>query len=296
VKTVTTRASLFAYLGLLRPRQWAKNLLVAAAPFAAGVLSSRRVAALVGVGFVAWVLVAGGGYVLNDLRDVAADRRHPRKRNRPLAAGRVAPDRALLLGVGCVAAGLGVGVVAAGAGFAALLAGYVALTVAYSWGLKQVALLDVAVIAVGFVLRAVSGGVLVGVPISGWFLLVVAAGAVFVAAGKRHGERAELGAGGGGHRAALDGYPAGFLETLVVVAAAVMALGYAGWAFAGPGRVAGVWPSVSVVPFLLVVGRYSRLVFAGRGGEPEALFLTDRTLQGLLVAWAALLALGLGVA
>jgi len=175
-----------------RPKQWMKNVLVAAAPGAAGVLGQRRVLEHTALAFVAFCLVASGTYLLNDVRDIESDRRHPTKQRRPIAAGDVPEGLAIVVGIIVIAAGLAVGV-AVNWKFSVVLGVYMAITVAYTVRLKHVTVVDIAAVASGYVIRAVAGGVAVPVPISEWFLIVAAAGSLFMVAGKRHGEHLDLG-------------------------------------------------------------------------------------------------------
>src|SRR5918992_5892792 len=177
----------------MRPKQWLKNLLLLAAPGAAGVLLEPDVAWRVGLAFAAFCLAASGGYLVNDVRDAPADRRHPRKRYRPVADGRVSERVALLVGAGLIALGLAVGAVA-GWELLAALAVYCALVHAYTMWLRHLPVLDLATVAAFFVIRAVAGGLAAGVPLSRWFLIVASFGAVFIVSAKRAGESVALGA------------------------------------------------------------------------------------------------------
>src|SRR4051794_18763381 len=169
----------------LRPKQWLKNVLVLAAPGAAGVLGQGDVLANVALAFVAFCAASSGTYLLNDVRDVEADRLHPRKRARPIAAGTVPGWLAVALAVVLLVAGL---VVAASVGVKLLvvLAAYIALTSSYTLWLKHIEVVDIVAIASGFILRAVAGGAAAGVPLSRWFIIVASFGSLFIVAGKRH--------------------------------------------------------------------------------------------------------------
>ncbi|MDQ4129422.1 MAG: UbiA family prenyltransferase, partial [Actinomycetota bacterium] len=157
------------FVGLLRsarPRQWAKNVLVFAAPAAAGVLLKPVPLARTLGAFGIFCLAASGVYFFNDIADVVEDRRHPRKRFRPIAAGVVPIRLATVMALGMLASSVLGGWLALGLPFASVVAGYVALTFAYSLWLKHIAIVDLAGVAAGFVLRAIAGGVATGVPIS----------------------------------------------------------------------------------------------------------------------------------
>ena len=276
----------------LRPKQWVKNVLVLAAPAAAGVLFEPSVLVDAAVAFLCFSLVAGGTYLLNDALDVEADRRHPRKRHRPIAAG-IVP-----VGVGKIAAALvlalGLGLAAALADWrlAVVLAVYVVLMQAYSLGLKRIAVIELAIVSSGFVLRAIAGGVATDVELSTWFLLVTSFGSLFIVAGKRHAEVMTLGTGAVGHREALREYPEGFVQYVGAVAAAVAIMAYCLWSLIEV-RDNQLWFELSIVPFVLAILRYALLSARGEAGAPEDVFASDRTLQVLGVLW--LLVYGAGV-
>lgn len=285
-------ASAIDYLRLCRPKQWIKNLLVAAAPFAAGVMNDAATILTVVLAIVAFSVVASGVYAINDARDFEADRHHPKKRTRPVASGRISPASALSFGGVLVAVGVGIGVLTGSLGFAAIVSIYALTTISYSIWLKHVALIDIAIIAFGFLLRAVSGAVLVDVPISAWFLIVTTFAALFIAAGKRLSERMSLEESGSNHRAALDDYAPGFIEFLLGVSTAVILVSYSLWALEVQDGASGIpWAAISLGPFVLGVLRYAQLIYLGRGGEPEELVLGDRGLQAAGVIWVMAMAL-----
>ncbi len=284
--TNQTQASIADYVILARPKQWAKNILVLAAPFAAGVLDQTQAIATVIAGVVAFSIVSSAMYAINDAADYEADRHHPRKQHRPVASGRIAPSSALTFGAVLLIAGLALAIAIGSAAFTLVLATYGAITIAYSIWLKQVALLDIVVIAIGFVLRAIGGAVLVDVPISNWFIIVVAFAALFIAAGKRFGERAELEGGGHSHRMALADYAPGFIEFLLGVSATVVVLAYSLWGFEIQDTAGSVpWAVISIAPFVVGLLRYAQLIFLGRGGEPEQVLFSDRGIQVIGFIW-----------
>ena len=200
-----------ALLRTARPKQWLKNVLVFSAPAAAGVLDEPRHLAETFVAFAAFCLAASGTYFLNDALDHEADRQHPVKRSRPIAAGALDPGVAKGVAVVLVLAGIGLAAPLNGGRLAAVVGGYVALTFSYSTWLKHEAVLDLAAVAAGFVLRAIAGGVATNVGISDWFLIVAGAGSLFIVTGKRHAEQVELGDAGIGHRSTLGAYSTQFL-------------------------------------------------------------------------------------
>src|SRR3954469_8039125 len=193
-----------------RPKQWMKNVLVVAAPAAAGVLTQRSVILDTIVAFVAFSLAASGTYFLNDSLDVEADRRHAKKRFRPIAAGVVPVTTARIVGVILLAAGIGVSFLANWR-LALVIGIYVTLTTTYSIWFKHVAVIDLGFVAAGFVLRLIAGAVAVDVRISVWFIVVGSFGSLFMIAGKRHAEHLELGVDRAGHRATLEDYSVEYL-------------------------------------------------------------------------------------
>jgi len=290
--TPSPSAQAAGLLRAARPRQWLKNVLVLAAPAAAGVLTRPSVALGVGLAFVAFCLVASGTYLLNDARDLEADRRHPTKRHRPIAAGVVSPRLAVASGVLVLALGLGLAA-AVSLKLLAVVAGYLVLTTAYTLKLRHVAVLDIATVASFFIIRAVAGGVAVDVPLSRWFLIVASFGSLFMVAGKRAGEYAELGDDRTATRATLGVYSLTYLREIRVIAAAVTLLAYCLWAFeqSAPDA-AHPFFELSIVPFVLFILRWALLLEADRERAPEDLVLGDRGLQAAALAWAVTFGLG----
>jgi decaprenyl-phosphate phosphoribosyltransferase len=278
-----------------RIKQWPKNVLVFAAPGAAGVLT-HWVPLLHSLGaFAVFCAVSSGTYFINDAADADSDRLHPGKRYRPVAAGVV--SKPLAVGVGAALMVLGV---AAGAAIAwrlgVVLAIYIAVQLGYTFYLKHQPIFDLAAIAGGFVLRAIAGGVAVPVPVSEWFLIVATFGSLLMVTGKRVAEHAELGAERGAHRATLDVYSSSFLRTVLAISAGGAILGYCLWAFSLQTALAHhrdpIWYQLSIVPMIIALLRYTFLVEAGRGAKPEELVFADHPLQVLGAVWAVLFALG----
>lgn len=275
-----------------RPRQWIKNVLVFAAPAAAGVLTSPDALWRTVLAFVAFSLAASGTYCINDAQDREADRRHPRKCRRPVAAGIVPVRVAWGAGAAFAVGGVALAALTVGGPLALAVAGYLVLTTSYSTWLKHVAIVDIAAISAGFVIRAVGGAVAVDVALSDWFLIVVSFGALFIAAGKRTAERAALGEDRGGHRPTLEIYTGPFLRHVSLVATSVTIIAYCLWAFDAIGSTGNAWLTISIVPFVLGMLRYGLLVEHGYGEAPEELVLGDRSLQAFGALWAALFVVG----
>lgn len=282
---------LAAYVRLARPKQWVKNVLVVAAPGAAGVLGEPSALASTAIAFACFCLAASGTYFLNDAIDAEADRSHPVKRNRPVAAGVISRPAAIIGGIVLVVASIGLAFVARWP-LAVVVAAYLAQTTLYSVWLKHEAVLDLACVASGFVLRAVAGGVAVPVPISPWFLIVTGAASLFMVTGKRHAELVDLGSGAVAHRRALAGYSAAYLGYVRAVTSTTAVVAYCLWAFEVSDRTGStVGFRLSIIPFVLAILRYGLLLDRGGGGAPEDLVFSDRVLLALGGLWAVVFAL-----
>jgi decaprenyl-phosphate phosphoribosyltransferase len=280
-----------ALLRLARPKQWSKNVLVVAAPGAAGVLLQPLPAFRTLVAFVCFCLAASSTYFINDALDVESDRAHPRKRYRPIAAGEVTVQTAIACGVVLAIAAVVLSF-AARWQLALVIGGYFLLTLAYSLWLKHEPVLDLGAVAAGFVLRAIAGGVAVGVSISPWFLIVAGAGSLFMVTGKRSAELRQVGAGAISHRRSLDGYTESFLGYVRGVASSVAILAYCLWAFEKSSTVGEqAWFELSIVPFTLGVLRYALLLSQGQGEAPEEAVLSDRVLLGIGFVWVVCFAI-----
>jgi decaprenyl-phosphate phosphoribosyltransferase len=287
------RHRLPALVRLARPKQWIKNVLVIAAPGAAGVLGEGTAIVRTSVAFVCFCLAASGTYFLNDALDVDADRRHPSKRHRPIASGEVSVNTAITGGVLLVLAAIVLSFTARWQ-LSLIVGGYLIQTVLYSLWLKHEAVLDLACVASGFVLRTIAGGVAVGVTISPWFLIVAGSASLFMVTGKRHAEMMELGEHAGGHRLTLAVYSREFLSYVRAVSSSVTILAYCLWAFEKSAAVGNpVWFELSIVPFVLGILRYALLLEQGRGGAPEELVLSDRVLLAMGAMWAVFFALAI---
>jgi decaprenyl-phosphate phosphoribosyltransferase len=287
--TTSTRSGtrLPALLRAARPKQWVKNVLVVAAPVTAGTIFEPEVLRGTLVAFVAFTLAAIGVYLVNDVRDVEEDRAHPTKRLRPIAAGELSPRVAVAVALVAFAAGTGVATFATTALVVVVLS-YIVLSLAYSMALKDQAVIDLAIVAAGFVLRATAGGVASGIVLSQWFLLAAAFGSLFMVAGKRYSELRELGDKAATSRRSLGSYSLGYLRFVWTLSATILIATYCLWAF----EVQAEWhrpvfAQVSIAPFVLGILRYSADIDHGTAGAPEDIVLRDRALQALGVLWAA---------
>ncbi|MFI5683615.1 decaprenyl-phosphate phosphoribosyltransferase [Streptomyces sp. NPDC051636] len=291
------RALLGGLLRAARPRQWIKNILVLAAPAAAGRLFSRHALTQVCLVFVLFTACAAAVYLINDARDAEADRAHPTKCRRPVAAGQVPVPVAYATGAALAVLTPAAAVWLASPAVAALLTAYLGMQLAYCVSLKHVLVVDLAVVTTGFLARAVIGGVALGIPLSRWFLITTGFGALFMVSAKRYSEAVQMTGQAGATRALLTEYTTGYLRFVWQLAAGVAVLAYCMWALEEGGVPhASVlpWRQLSMIAFILAILRYA--VFADRGtaGEPEDVVLRDRALALIGAAWLAMY--GLAVA
>ncbi|WP_430381466.1 decaprenyl-phosphate phosphoribosyltransferase [Streptomyces arenae] len=291
---VTPGGLLTGLLKTTRPKQWVKNALVIAAPAAAGRLFSVSALLREALVFALFTACAAAVYLINDARDAEADRAHPTKCRRPVAAGRVPVPVAYAVG----------GVLAVLAPLLAarltpplvpvLLVAYLAVQLAYCVALKHVLVVDLVVVTTGFLMRAMIGGVALGIPLSRWFLITTGFGALFMVSAKRYSEAVQMAGKAGATRALLTEYTTGYLRFVWQLAAGVAVLAYCLWALeghGGPGPGLLPWRQLSMVAFILAILRYA--VFADRGtaGEPEDVVLRDRALALIGLAWLTMYAL-----
>lgn len=282
-------------LRTMRVKQWTKNVLVFAAPGAAGVLTHTTPLLHTLAAFGLFCAVSAGTYFLNDALDAPADRKHPVKCHRPVAAGVIGVPAALVMAAALMAGGVALGTLLR-AQLGIVLGIYVVLQIAYSSYLKHLPIYDLTCVAGGFLLRAIAGAVAVPVTVSEWFLIVTTFGSLLMVTGKRLAEHAELGEDRGGHRATLDAYSTTFLRIVVALSATGAVVGYSLWAFslqtAAIHHHDGIYYQLSIIPVLLALLHFTFLIDRGKGARPEELVLGDHQLQLMGVIWAVLFALG----
>lgn len=274
----------------LRPKQWVKNVLVLAAPLAAGTEAwTSRTALDVLLAFVVFCFGASSIYLVNDARDVDSDREHPTKRFRPIASGMLPINLAYAMAVVLIVAALGLSFLATDGFALALVIGiYIALQLGYCFGWKHIPVIDIALVSSGFMLRTMAGGVAANIDLSQWFLLVAAFGSLFMASGKRYAELLLAQETGAKIRKALEGYTATYLRFVWTLSATAVVMSYALWGFQLSNSVEGaaaVWYQISMVPFVIAILRYAAKVDGGHGGAPDEIALEDRVLQMLAAAW-----------
>ena len=275
-----------------RPKQWIKNLLVLTAPLASGTITHEQTLGPVAIAFLAFCLAASAVYYANDALDVEADRAHPTKCNRPIAAGIIPIRLAWVCVAVLAAAALAVAYLDNGATLA-VIAVYLAMHLSYSAWFKHVLVLDLALVAAGFLLRAMIGGVAAGIPLSQWFLLTTGFASLFMVSGKRYSELLLMGDDAAVTRRSLAGYTQSYLRFVWQTMVGLTILTYSLWAFdLGQGDRGIRWHEISIVPWAFIFLRYAMFVDAGQAGEPEEVVLGDKVIMAIGLAWLVLFSLG----
>lgn len=282
---IIARMQTIDVIRLVRPRQWIKNLAVFAALIFAGELLDASSALITALAFVSLNLVSGGLYAINDAVDAERDRQHPVKCERPVANGAVSRWQACVIGGFMLAGGLALAT-ALDPGFLAAVVGYLVMQLLYAAVLKHVAIVDMLVIAFGFVIRAVAGALVINVPVSPWLVLCTGLLALFLASAKRRHELLLLRERSADHRPVLREYNAELLDSFMVTLSAATITSYALYTFfetRAPG-----YSMMLTIPFVIYgVLRYQSLVLMNGGGaKPEEVLLSNRPTMMAVGLWA----------
>lgn len=278
------------FISAMRPQQWGKNLLVVVAPLAGGRLLEPDVALRVIFAFAIFATASSAMYLLNDVADRHRDAAHPVKRDRPIASGRLTVRRAVAGSIVLSAMALSGAALLGPSTLVGVIALYIGATVIYTLRLKHEPLYDVVLVASGFLLRAIAGGVATGTTISTWFLVTATFGALFIAAGKRASEHANSTGEAGATRPSLAAYTPGYLRFLWMLAATVTVTAAAVWGLEV--ATASARPSLaqaSVAPFTLAILRYAWWIDRAEAEAPEEVLRNDRGLLALGSVWVLLL-------
>ena len=279
-----------------RPKQWIKNGLVLAAPALGGALGTADGLASALIALVAFTLASAGTYLINDARDAEADRLHPVKRLRPIAAGTVSVRTGYTVGGLLMIGALVLGALTLPHAFLGVLAAYLIVTLLYMAGVKDVPIWEMAFVAAGFVLRLVGGGAATGTRLSGWFLVVGGATAFFIVVTKRKAEIAELELGASRHRPSLAGYSHDILLVAQAVSFAVAITAYALWSFTGTATAgASIWLELSIVPLFMIMLRFGQQAEVAKVSAPEEILFRDPQLVTMIVLWLVLVVVGTGI-
>lgn len=276
---------LTALLKTMRPRQWTKNGFV----FFALVFDKQlfKVPALIDTlaGFALFCLISSAVYIFNDLADIEADRQHPEKKYRPLPSGKLSQGVAWTAGILLVIVSVGLGWFLSRP-FAAVVAVYFFINILYSRWLKHVPILDVLIVAAGFVLRVHAGTTLITVErFSPWLYMVTTLGALYLGFGKRRAELALLSKGAGSHRKVLDGYTIPLLDQYITIVSAATILAYSLYTFFAP-NLPQNHTMMLTIPFMAyIIFRYLYIIqVTHEAGAPEEVLLTDRPMQIAIVS------------
>jgi 4-hydroxybenzoate polyprenyltransferase len=276
-----------ALIKTMRPRQWTKNIFI----FAALVFDKQLFVAESFVrtleGFFLFCLISSSVYIFNDLADVEADREHPEKKNRPIPSGKLPVSIAWMAGIALAIIAIGLGFLLSPA-FAGVVAGYFVLFIAYSKWLKHIPILDVLIIAAGFVLRVHAGITLIAVErFSPWLYVVMTLLSLFLGFGKRRAELALLAQDAGSHRKVLEGYTLPLLDQYIMIVSGTTIVAYSLYTFSAP-NVPENHSMMLTIPFVVyTIFRYMYLIEVNHaGGAPEEVLLTDRPFQIAMALWA----------
>jgi 4-hydroxybenzoate polyprenyltransferase len=267
-------------LKTMRPRQWTKNGFVFFALVFDKQLFHLAPFMRTMAGFALFCLVSSAVYIFNDLADIEADRQHPEKKNRPLPSGQLSQTAAWTAGILLVGLSLSLGWILSSA-FAGVLALYFLINLAYSRWLKHVPILDVLIIAAGFVLRVHAGTTLIEVErFSPWLYVVTTLGALYLGFGKRRSELALLAHGAGSHRKVLEGYTLPLLDQYITIVSAATILAYSLYTFSAP-NLPENHSMMLTIPFMAyIIFRYLYIIqVSHRAGAPEEVLLADRPMQ-----------------
>ena len=274
------------YLKLIRPFHWVKNLLIFVPLFFSGQLFNLNKLFLLVLGFIAFSFVASSVYIVNDIQDADKDRKHPKKRFRPIASGRISKQHAVIFLIFLLIISVGIMIYLAREshntwgtfGFPIF---YLVMNVAYSNGLKNFPLVDVVIIAVGFVIRLLYGGVLVNITISDSLLLTVISASMFLGFGKRRNELRK----GTSTRKVLKVYSIGFLDKIMYVFIGLTLVFYSLWSIAGN------WLLVYTVPLaMVIVEDYCLIIESGSSdGDPAEVLKHSESLLVLLILFILML-------
>ena len=278
------------YIQLIRPKHWAKNLFLFVPPFFAGKFFELDKIGLLTGGFVAFSFLASSIYIINDYRDIEDDKKHPEKRKRPLASGSVNKNVAIILSCVLTIAGAVIAYLLDSSGKFLFIAGlYYLLNLSYSFGLINIALVDILILAAGFVLRVKAGAQLAAVSTTEWFIIMTFLLALFLAIAKRRDDVLLKMNTGSDMRKSIRGYSLDFLNTLLGLFCAILIVSYVNYtispaAFEKFGHRL-YYTALFVIAALM---RYLQITFIhNKAGSPTDVLYKDRFIQVTLVLWAA---------
>ena len=276
-----------ALIKTMRPRQWPKNIFIFAALVFDKQLFEIDAFLRTLAGFALFCLISSSVYIFNDLADVEADRQHPEKKNRPIASGKLPVSAAWVAGIAIVIMTFAMAWLLS-PGFEFVVVLYFVLNMAYSKWLKHIAILDVLIIAAGFVLRVHAGVTLIAVErFSPWLYIVMFLLSLFLGFGKRRAELALLAHGAGSHRKVFEGYTLPLLDQYILIVSGTTIVSYSLYTFSAP-NLPDNHLMMLTIPFVVyTIFRYLYLVAVKHeGGAPEDILLSDRPFQFAMLLWA----------
>ena len=280
---------ILAYLKLLRPKDWAKNLFLFIPLFFAGSLFDWNIYPVLIAGAIAFSFVASSIYIINDYRDIEDDKKHPVKYKRPLASGAVSKNAALIICLLLLLAGFGLALYLSSK-FLFVLAIYFALNLGYSFGLKNIPILDIIIVAIGFVLRIKAGAVLAKIPVTEWLTIMVFLLALFMAIGKRRDDVLLKLSSGTNMRKSAKGYNLEFLNVVLALVCAVIVVAYLMYTMSGHvAQRIGTYRLYYTCLFVLAgIMRYLQIIFVhAESGSPTKILYRDRFIQITILLWIA---------
>ena len=266
------------YLKLLRVKHYIKNVLVFVPMFFGGVIFEKNRIINACLGFIVFSLLASVVYIINDYRDIEKDRKHPTKKNRPLASGAISKNKALVVAVVLLLMIAAISLYIGNTLAMCCLLGYLILNILYSMGLKNKPIIDIVILASGFIIRVFYGGVITGVMISKWLYLVVVTGSLYMGLGKRRNElKAQTDT-----REVLKYYNEGFLDKNMYVCVALVNVFYSLWSIEMPNSRM-IW---TVPFFMIVLMSYSLVIEGDSDGDPVEVIVHEKALIGIIAAYA----------
>ena len=284
---ISKSKTIMPYILLMRPHHWIKNLFLFLPLFFAGEVFNIEKLINTTIGFFAFSFIASSIYILNDYMDLEADRLHPEKRNRPLASGAVSKQSAILLFISCFLIGIGIALYIK-TKFLFVLMIYFVLNLAYSLGLKNISILDVIILSLGFVLRVKAGGVITYIAISQWLMIMIFLLSIFMAVAKRRDDVLIKLKSGGDMRKSIKGYNLEFLNVVLSLLSAIIIVSYIMYTISP--EVMDKWKTYRMyyTALFVIAGllRYLQITFVeSNTGSPTGLLYKDKFLQATLVLW-----------
>lgn len=278
--TARFRGTLLGLVRAMRPRRWVKNIVMLVAPFAGGVLFQLPVLGAIGIAFVAFSLASSSVYLVKDVLNIGADRTLPVKLHQPIADGMVPPQLALAAAVALFGTAIGITVLTS-VDLTFIILIYIVTQLSYCWWLRHQPVIDICIIASKFLLRTLAGGAAAAIALSQWFLLTMAFGSLFLAAGKRYSEIQIAECAGAKIRKPLERYTVSYLRFVCTLSATGVIMTYSLWTFQFDQIKHSGWSVISLVPFVIAVLRYAWDLERVESDKPMKIALGDRVLQVL---------------